>query len=125
VTTTSTPVPADYSDGYGELVRAYRQYLGISQRTLSNKIGIAERSLSDIEIGRRRCPRGFINSVEKVVDEYDAAVEKLVEARGKLEEVIWEVTDDPRKEWDRAVIGRAGVVTGGVIRPVLVSQQHP
>jgi transcriptional regulator with XRE-family HTH domain len=118
-----TPRPEDYSDGYGELVRAYRLYLGISQRTMSQKIGIAERSLSDIEIGRRRCPRGFINSIEQVVTAYEDEVEKLVDA-SSITEMMIEVSDDPRKEWQRAVVGRAGV-TCSRIRPTLVSQQHP
>lgn len=117
--------PADYSEGYGELVRSYRMYLGVSQRTLAEKIGISERSLSDIEVGRRRCPTGFINSVEKVVDEYDQAVDALIEATpADNGEKVIEVSDDPRREWVRAVVGRAAV-TKGVIRPVLASQHHP
>ena len=121
---TTASRPADYSEGFGELVRAYRLYLGVSQRTLAEKIGIGERSLSDIEVGRRRCPKGFIDSVEKVVDEFDKAVEAAVESAGSTVEVVIQVSDDPRQEWIRSVVGRAAV-TSGVIRPLLVSQQHP
>jgi predicted transcriptional regulator len=118
------PRPAEYSEGYGELVRAYRSYIGVSQRTMADKIGIGERSLSDIEVGRRRCPKGFINSVEKVVVEHEDAVEKLVEFAGDQGETIIEVSDDPAQEWTRSIVGRAGVTTPH-IRPVLKSQQHP
>lgn len=121
---TDTVKPTDYSDGYGELVRAYRQYLGFSQRTMAEQIGMTERSLSDIEIGRRRCPRGFINSVEKVVDKFDKDVDRIIEAAPTDTETVLEVSDDPRQEWTRSVVGRAAVTTG-TIRPVLVPQYHP
>lgn len=117
--------PAEYSDGYGELVRAYRLYLGVSQRTLADKIGIGERSLSDIEVGRRRCPKGFINSVEKVVDEFDTAVETVLSSIPEDTETVLTVSDDPRQEWMRSIVGRAAVTGGPAIRPVLPAQQHP
>lgn len=110
--------PADYSEGYGELVRAYRLYLGVSQRTMADKIGMTERSLSDIEIGRRRCPPGFIDSVEKIVDEYDHAVDAVVKSVESLPEPTLPVSADPAREWQRAVIGRAAV-TSGLLRPIL------
>lgn len=124
MTNQEKPRPEDYSDGYGELVRAYRYYLGFSQRTMAEQIGITERSLSDIEIGRRRCPRGFINSVEKVVEKFDQAVEHIIDAAPADTETVLEVNDDPRQEWMRAVVGRAAV-DSGIIRPVLVPQYHP
>jgi transcriptional regulator with XRE-family HTH domain len=124
-TTEPKPQPEDYSDGYGELVRAYRNYLGFSQRTMAEQIGMTERSLSDIEIGRRRCPRGFIDSVQAVVDKFDKAVDVLIETcEGNPGETVVNVNDDPRQEWTRAVVGRAAV-DSGIIRPVLVPQYHP
>lgn len=115
--------PSDYSDGYGELVRAYRYYMGISQRTLAFKIGMSERSLSDIEVERRRCPRGFINTVEKIVDKFDTDVQGVVDSVPQDTETTFTVTDHPNQEWARAVVGRAAA-TSGLIRPILESQRH-
>lgn len=125
---TVTPRPPEYHEGYGELVRAYRVYMGISQRTLAEKMGLGERSLSDIEIGRRACPPGFLDSVQKVVDQFLDAVNMLT-VRADLEvsksdetEMVVEVNS--RDDWMRAVVGRSAYETG-LIRPVLASQRHP
>ena len=114
-------IPADYEDGWGELIRAYRMYMGISQRTMAERLAMSERSLSDIEIGRRRCPPGFVNSVREVVKEFDSDVEKTVRSASlgehssakKLTTV--EVTEDVEGEWKRSVIGRAAVQSGLLI----------
>lgn len=124
---TPTPRPAAYSEGYGELVRAYRYYMGVSQRTLAEKIGIGERSLADIETGRRACPPGFLDSVQKVIDRFNDTVRDLtVEADDWAathnDELVIEVNS--RDDWNRAVVGRSAY-ENGLIRPVLSSQRHP
>ena len=116
---TTAPRPAEYKDNYGELVRAYRMYLGLSQRTMAEKLGIAERSLSDIEVCRRPCPRGFIDSVEKVVDAFEADVQQMIGSLAEwANDVEVKVTDHPRQEWQRAVVARAAVESGRIL-PVL------
>jgi transcriptional regulator with XRE-family HTH domain len=116
--------PSEYRNDQGELVRAHRLYTGLSQRTFAARIGIQERSLSDIEIGRRDCPPGFIDTVAKVVDDFDADVDMAIE---RSEALIADSGDDTgivevtvslrsRDEWQRVVIGRAAV-TSGVILP--------
>ena len=116
--------PSDYSEGWGELIRAHRFFMGISQRTLADKLKMGERSLSDIEVGRRSCPPGFLSSVELVADEFDKDVEKAVSYAAKADAgddglVPMPVSDAPEKEWQRAVIGRAAVETG-TIMPTLI-----
>lgn len=113
--------PSTYVDNWGELIRASRSYMGLSQKSLAKRIGIAEKSLSDIEVGRRDCPPGFLDTIEAIVDEFDHAVEelsKLVDGRDEVLEMT--VSDDPAKEWERAVIGRAAVETR-LILPILSS----
>jgi len=119
-----TPRPPDYRDDQGELVRAHRLYTGLSQRTFAARMRIQERSLSDIEVGRRSCPPGFIDTVAKVVDEFDADVDLAIE---RAESMI-AANDDgtgivtvtvslrSRDEWQRVVLGRAAI-TSGVILP--------
>lgn len=119
--------PPEYVEGWGELIRAHRYMIGVSQRTMADKIGISERSLSDIEIGRRACPPGFLDSVEEVVAEFDEDVELAVEA---AESVLgsntpngmarFHVKPKPEGEWKRVVIGRAAVESGKIM-PVLVT----
>ena len=123
--------PEDYSEGYGKLVRAYRNYMGLSQRTLSYRLNMREASLSDIEVGRRRCPKGFIDTVENMAAEFDTAVQATIQGLAKTPGWLpdgvpspVEVSNEPSKEWERAVTGRAAVESG-LIRPVLVSQRHP
>ena len=136
--TTKAPRPAAYAEGYGELVRAYRLYIGVSQRTMAARIGIAEKSLSDIELGRRQCPPGFIDTVEKVVEEFTREVKEIID---EVSETVRnsadaldnsytpvptsaKVTDNPRDEWRRAVVGRAAVESG-LIMPILVGNVRP
>lgn len=123
----SEPRPAAYSDHWGELIRAHRNFLGISQRTMSERLKIGEKSLSDIEIGRRPCPPGFLDSVESVADEFDDDVEATVKVaelwskeRGDARMDI-EVSSDPEDEWKRAVVGRAAVESGRIM-PILVGK---
>lgn len=119
--------PPEYTDGWGELIRAHRSYIGVSQRTMAEKLKMNERSLSDIEVGRRSCPPGFLNAVQEVSQDFYSDVAKLIEkADAALEDsnaapdVWFEVptTDNPQREWCRAVVARAAV-DGGNIMPIL------
>lgn len=115
--------PPDYAQGYGELVRAHRLYMGISQRTLSRRMKMAEKSFSDIEVGRRHCPPGFVDEVAKVCDEFDAAVEAIITAveQDPRDQVNFDIDSEPRNEWTRAVVGRAAVQSARIM-PMLVCE---
>lgn len=120
-------VPPVYREGYGELVRAHRIYLGLSQRSMAKKIGMAEKSLSDIEISRRECPPGLINTVWKIVEEFDADVDRVIAASEgmpicDLGFADIPVSDAPSQEWKRSVIGHAAVESRR-IRPVIVLER--
>jgi hypothetical protein len=118
--------PSDYAQGWGELIRAHRVYIGISQRTLAGKLQMSERSLSDIEVGRRACPPGFLNAVQEVAQQFygdvkkvtDAADDDLVASSGGWFELP--VSADPKQEWTRAVVARAAVENGNIM-PVLIA----
>lgn len=123
----SRKLPADYAEGWGELIRAHRVYIGISQRTLAGKLKMSERSLSDIEVGRRACPPGFLNAVQEVAQQFYGDVRKVMAAADDSVEVIrnqgWfkiPVSDDPKMEWQRVVISRAAVENGNIM-PVLTA----
>lgn len=116
--------PPEYTDGLGELIRAHRNYIGLSSHSLAFKLGMKPKSFSDIEIGRAACPPGFIDSILAVIEEFDRDVEKAVDVAKSAqatEDNPFEmpVREDPRADWQRAVIGRAAV-DSGVILPILV-----
>lgn len=121
---TDTPVPEDFTSGLGELVRQMRAYLGVSQRTFGKLVGCSERALSDIEIGRRDTPRGFITSCEAVLTTFDNDVEEASDKafqmlQGDEEQVVnFTVSADPDQEYVRAVIGRAAILEGTIV-PIL------
>lgn len=117
--------PPEYVDGWGELIRAHRSYIGISQRTMADKLKMGERSLSDIEVGRRSCPPGFLNAVQEITQQFYEAVSmirrKADEALDGTEFDFYElpIFTDPKLEWERAVIDRAAVEGGNVMPKVM------
>ncbi len=121
--------PPEYVKGWGELIRAHRMLMGVSQRTLARRLQMSERSLSDIEVGRRNCPPGFLDAVERVVKEFDTDVDRAIRAGAdsvaeqshELSRIRIEVGDTPDAEWNRAVVGRAAV-EGRVLMPQLVQK---
>ena len=123
----SRPEPPEYVEGWGELIRAHRMLMGVSQRTLARRLQMSERSLSDIEVGRRNCPPGFLDAVERVVKEFDTDVDRAIRAGAdavaeqsdELSRIRIELSDTPDAEWNRAVVGRAAV-EGRVLLPQLV-----
>lgn len=115
--------PPDYADGWGELIRSHRAYIGISQRTMAKKLNMNERSLSDIEVGRRSCPPGFLNAVQEITQGFYADVRRvmavadtaLADAEDNFEFYEIPVFADPKLEWERAVISRAAVENGNIM----------
>lgn len=121
--------PPAYTDGLGELIRAHRNYIGISGHSMAYRLRMKPKSLSDIELGYAACPPGFLDTVLGIVEEFDRDVEKAIDAAKSsqsTEENPFEmpVRDDPRADWQRAVIGRAAV-DSGLILPILVGDRQP
>lgn len=129
--------PSAPTDGYGELIRAKRLYMGLSQRELSRTIPIDRRTYQRIESGAERCPRGFLDTMDNLCDVFDKEVESTIEAAegmGAIKPDNAEIMDmpasaihfrvdadeDPAHIWTRAVIGRAAVESG-LIMPTLAS----
>ena len=123
----SRPEPPEYVEGWGELIRAHRMLMGVSQGALARRLQMSERSLSDIEVGRRNCPPGFLDAVQRVVKDFDSDVDIAIRAGAdavaeqphELRRIPIEVSDTPDAEWNRAVVGRAAV-EGGMLMPQLV-----
>lgn len=125
----TSPRPIEYTWGLNELIRAHRYYTGLSARTFAERCGIKERSLSDMEVGRRGCPMGFLDTVEKVIEDFDAEVDTAVEQAEHMLEgddgvINIDISRAGADEWQRAVIGRAAV-TSGLILPTIVGEHEP
>jgi transcriptional regulator with XRE-family HTH domain len=106
---------------HGELARQHRLYTSLTVRDFSQKLGISESSLIDIEKGRRDLPEDVMDRIEQITEEFDEAVDAAVAAAEKMitsdeESVQIPVsTDEP---WQRAVLGRAAVLSGTIV-PIL------
>ncbi|UYL88150.1 helix-turn-helix DNA binding domain protein [Gordonia phage Evaa] len=118
----NTQNPETYTSGLGELVRAYRQYLGITQLGMALKLGMAKRSYQRIETGQDDCPPGLIDSIETIVTAFETEVEQIIESTGSGMDIEVAVSADPRQEWHRAVVGRAAT-NNPHITPILVGEQ--
>ena len=117
MTTTETRVrnPADYTHGLGELIRAHRLFIGLSQRDMAARLGKDRRDYQRIEQGRDACPPGLLGQIEELSDAFAYQVERVLDeadrrdpADGPLPLLV-EVDGSPGKEWERLVAGRAAV----------------
>lgn len=104
-----TQKPETYEHGHGELVRAHRTYLGLSQREMANMLDKDRRDYQRIEIGRDACPPGLITRLETLIDVFDAHVGRIIATAEQKGTLALEV--DPDQEWNRAVAGRAAVLS--------------
>lgn len=116
--------PPTYTDGRSELVIAYRRSIGISKLGMSKRIEMAPRSYERIENGERPIPPGFIDTLERVLVEFDQDVQRIIDANDKLvaangpQVMTLHVSSEPRDEWNRAVIGRAAIESVNPIVPM-------
>lgn len=101
-------VPARSTAGLGELIRAYRLYLGLSQREMADRLGKARRDYQRIEKDQDRCPPGLITVIEALVDKFDEDVD-VVLAEATLNGGA-DLTYTEDQEWERNVAGRAAVL---------------
>jgi transcriptional regulator with XRE-family HTH domain len=101
----------------------------MSQRAFAAELGIPEKNLSDIELGRRSGSQKFLDYVIETCDKFDEEVKSCVDraetmlATCEIETVHLEVDDRTEFEWQRCVIGRAAVESGLIV-PVLVGAYH-
>lgn len=97
--------PEDYTFGLGEVIRGYRQYLGLSRNAMAIALDVAFRSYERIEDGDRACPPGFLDSIKVLVGEFDEAVEFMVE-HGPDTPIV---RPGENEEWDRSIASRAAI----------------
>lgn len=107
-----------YVHGLGEVIRAARMYTALSKGGFAAKLGMAERSYQRMERGERPVPPGLIATLDAVLDEFDTAVELLIERATRSGDLVIDVTDEPAGEWHRAVVGRA-CIESRRITPIL------
>lgn len=128
MTTNSIPRPQVATYGHGELIRAQRLYMGLSQRELARTIPMDRRTYQRIESGTEPCPTGFLDTMSNLVDVFDREVDETINAAEKIvgvdgiASVHFRVSTDeePAHVWTRAVIGRAAVESG-LITPTVDS----
>jgi transcriptional regulator with XRE-family HTH domain len=104
--------------GLGEVLRAARLYLGLSKTGIALKLSMAERSYTRMERGERPIPAGVLESLDEAMDEFDTAVELLIERATRSGDLRIDVTTEPEGEWHRAVVGRA-CIESRRITPIL------
>lgn len=121
MTNSNAPNPPDYTYDLDELLRAYRGYLGLSQRAMADRLGIREDSYRRIELGTAACFPGLIDRLNAIVEEFLADVDKVVKMAELTADkpIELDVSEDVKDQWQRAVIGRAAVECGLII-PILV-----
>ncbi|AER48959.1 helix-turn-helix DNA-binding protein [Mycobacterium phage Donny] len=103
--------PETRTMGLGETITAHRAYMGLSQRGMASRLAFDRRDYQRIEKGDNMCPAGFLDKVTELVDQFDAAVDSVLEyAATHGGEVNVEVQRDPRWEWERNVAYRAHVI---------------
>jgi hypothetical protein len=107
-----------YVEGMGEVLRAARLYVAMSKGGFATKLGMAERSFVRMERGERPIPPGLLDTVDTVLDEFDSAVELLVERATRSGDLSMTVSTEPEGEWHRAVVGRACIESRRIM-PIL------
>lgn len=103
--------PETYATGLGEIIRAHRLYLGLSQEAMAARLGRDKRDLQRIERGKDKCPPGLLTEVETLSDQFAHDVETVLESAERYGGAVLAVSTDPAHEWDRLVAGRAAVET--------------
>lgn len=114
-----------YITGLGEVLRAARLYVAMSKAGFAAKLGMAERSFVRMERGERPIPPGLLDTVDAVMDEFDTAVDLIVERATRSGDLVIEVHDTDDGEWHRAVVGRAWIESRR-ITPILsgIRREH-
>lgn len=103
--------PETRTSGLGGEIAAHRAYMGLSQRGMASRLAFDRRDYQRIEKGENLCPAGFMDKVHELVDQFDIAVDSVLEyAATHGGEVNVEVQRDMRWEWERNVAYRAHVI---------------
>ena len=114
--TATTPKPDDYTFGLGELIRAHRLYVGLSQRDMAERLNKDRRDYQRIENGQDACPPGLLSRIEEMTDKFDTHVDAVIEHAKHEGGVVIKLTAAdlaPGQDWDRNVAGRAALYASG------------
>lgn len=121
---TTTENPPERTMGLGEVIRANRAYIGISQRGMAKHLNdMDRRSYQRIENGEDPCPPGLLDTVAATTARFDAEVDAVLAAIEKSDDKVVRVgaPTDPRQEWLRCVVGRAYILDEGTHTVELVA----
>ena len=123
-----TPQPETYAPGYGELIRAHRVYVGLSQHGMAARLNRSRRDYQRIETERDLCPPGFMTKVEAITDQFDATVDLIIAKAQQENGVKVLVTMESANaggqwEFERNAAGRAAVIASNdpEIPPITLS----
>jgi len=114
--------PETYRTDLGQEITAHRAYMGLSQRGMARRLDVERRNYQRIEQGRDACPPGFLDKVNVLVDQFDAAVDSILDYAAKQDDrtVNIEIQSAGCWEWERNVAYRAHVVSAWQDNPVTV-----
>ena len=103
--------PETPTHGLGEIIRAHRLFIGLSQESMAERVGKDLGDYMHIEDGTLACPVGLLGQVERLADNFGIAVDSILRyaAKNHGATLVVKVTDQPGDEWDRLVAGRAAV----------------
>ncbi|QHB37778.1 HTH DNA binding protein [Mycobacterium phage Imvubu] len=107
--------PPEYTHGLGEVIRAHRLFIGLSQRDMAARLNRDRRDYQRIESGRDACPPGLLGAVEDLADQFAHEVEMVLDEADRRDPEdgplpLAVVTDgNAADEWLRLVAGRAAV----------------
>lgn len=105
--------PATYAIGLGELIRAHRLYMGLSQRDMATRLSKDRRDYQRIENGRDACPPGMLTAVEALTDQFDSQVEAVLDILKRDGDVTVAIETEGW-DWERNVAGRAALHASAV-----------
>jgi transcriptional regulator with XRE-family HTH domain len=105
--------PPERCWGLGEIIRAHRLYIGLSQRDMAARLGKERRDYQRIENEQDRCPPGLLGQIEELSDAFCHQVSIVLDEAEKEGGLALAVVADgsPGEEWERLVAGRAAVET--------------
>jgi transcriptional regulator with XRE-family HTH domain len=120
--------PDEYTEGMGEVVKAYRTHTGLSTEAFARELRMNPRTYERIETGEpstrdrahgrtAQVPPGLFDSLEAVIHRFDRDVDTLINDLKQMGQREYIVFATLQGEWMRKVAGKASLYAD--IVPVL------
>ena len=83
----------------GQRIKEARLKSGMSQKVLAKKLGVAEKYINDVELGRKVVQESFIDKAAKILNTDLNDINMVVTDEALMEErKTWEVNKKPKKD---------------------------